>query len=412
MPVTAVVATTAISAVLLIGPGQRVTNWYLQNATLALINKEYGNARLCYAGLLQREPDNPKYQFGLALSLFGLGDNSAALILTRRLAPEGEGGYGPAHVFVAERLVTDAKSTDEELRSAERHLLNALATDPNDRRANALIAALYARTANWQGFKAHVARAGDAVDEIGLLVAQQLLADGDAVEAEGWVRRAVQFHRNRAGANEKDYASRLAWAQGLLMLREFEPAVDLLEKGLADSGDGAFAQAAAQAYLQWSSAAALTPARRMAVLHRGLTLAPGNQAMLMQLASPLVIESAANARPATQPSEGAVVQLICNAVNASCAGDSGKVVAELSSAILLGDAHTPEMVANLACLWGYSDQPNAASALPLAEGLAQILPDSPLGPACRRAGAGPTRPLESRLVASRCGAPARCPATW
>lgn len=376
-PAFLVVVTTIVSAVLLIGPSGRVTNWYLQNATLAMVEKKYDKARLCYSGLLQREPDNKQYQFGLALSLFGLGDNNAAMILTRRLAPEGDDGYPPAHVFVAEQLLAPKDPTAEDLRSAEWHLLRANQADPTNRRTNALLSAIYARTNRWEQLKNHLSLAGEAVDEIGLQVARSYAQQGDTAEAEVWAKRSAAFYKNRCLADPKDKASRLKWAEASLMLREFTMAVETLESGWRDFQDPAFHQAAAHVCLIWSNQAALTPTRRISVVQRGLEFDPMNAGLLLQMTQPALVEAAINARPTTQPSEGAVVQAISRSVAASIANDGAATSRELSTALALGSQQAVVMAANMATLWGFSDDTNSRSALVFTNALAELLPDSP-----------------------------------
>ena len=48
---------------------------------------DFKAARICYEGLLQRDPENPAYQLGMAFSLAGLGENREAMILINRLEP-------------------------------------------------------------------------------------------------------------------------------------------------------------------------------------------------------------------------------------------------------------------------------------------------------------------------------------
>ena len=377
LPAIVVVCTTVVAAILLVGPGGRMTNWYLQRAAIAMNEQKYGVARLCYSGLLQQEPDNQQYQFGLALSLFGLGDNSAALILTRRLAPDSSDGYPPAHVFVAEQLLAENDPTADQLRMAEWHLLRAQQADPTNRRSNALLAAIYARTNRWEDLKKHLPLAGGGVDEIGLLVAQSYAARGDAPEAEVWAKRAATFFRNRCLADPTDRMSRMKWAEASLMLREFDTALESLDSGWRDFHDPAFKKAAAQVCLAWSNMAALTPARRILTLARGLDYDSTNPRLLLQLTQPVLIDAAVTSKAATQPSEGAVAQAIIRAIAACIAQDQSEVTRQVSTAVSLGTPETIIMIANTATLWGFSDHPNAMSALRLSSALVELCPQSP-----------------------------------
>lgn len=381
MPAVLVTFSVVFGGILLLGPGDRIITWYDQHGTVALAKRDFKAARICYEGLLQRDPDNPAFQLGLAFSLAGLGENREAMILINRLAPENGAGFPPAHVFVAQQLLTGSGSSPSEaaIRSAETHLLRVVQAQPNNARAHALLAAIYSRVGRWEQVKEHLAQGGSGVDELGLLAAQSFAAQGDAGEAEVWARRAAKFYRNRMLANPRDYASALKLAQSLGMTHEFAPAIELLETAWKDTKDPVFPKALAELSAQWlKSAGTLAPSRRLALLQRGLTWDSQNQALLQQVVDPVMIEAAGQVVPTTSPVDGSAMRGLCQAAAACRVNHPDEVRAQLTAALSTGDAQFPAVVANVACVWAYAEPSDANSALLMSDGLVGLRPRDPV----------------------------------
>lgn len=379
LPAVVVILSIVLGGILILGPGDRITTWYDQHGSMALGDRDFKTARICYEGLLNREPDNPAYQFGLALSLAGLGENAEAMILINRLAPENGQGFAPAHVFVAEQLLTSPSAGDAARRSAETHLLRVVQVQPNNAKAHALLAAIYAKAGRWEQVKEHLAQGGPGVDEMGLLAAESFAAQGDAAEAEAWARRAIRFYRDRVLANPRDYASCLKLAQAQGMVREYAAAIELLETAWKDSKDPVFPKALAELSAGWLKAAgALAPSRRMALLQRGLAWDPQNQSLLQQVVDPAMVEAAGQAVATTSPVEGSAVRALCQAAAACRANQPDDVRAQLGLGLSMGDAQFPAVVANVACVWAYGQPSDAPSALLLSDALVGLRPRDPV----------------------------------
>ena len=118
----------------------------------------------CYASLLQKQPDSPEYQYGLAASLAGMGEAPAAAGLMHRLAPGDAVGYPLVHLYLAEGLLRGPSATPETLRSAEcqekwdqaaPYLEAALPGMPEDRAIHAALAQTYEKIGKPEKAAAH-----------------------------------------------------------------------------------------------------------------------------------------------------------------------------------------------------------------------------------------------------------------
>lgn len=118
---------------------------YRQEAESAITSGDFRTARVCYERLLQRSSADPSLLFGLARSLQGLDQKAQAAQLLKELAPSDGAGYAPAHVLVAEQILS--ASTDEKsVQLAEAHLRHALQIDPENADARNLLGQIYANT--------------------------------------------------------------------------------------------------------------------------------------------------------------------------------------------------------------------------------------------------------------------------
>ena len=116
----------------------RTLDRYQQEAAAASASQDFKTARVCYERLLQIEGNNPVLLFGLATSLEGLGQEQEALQIIQRLAPPDAAGYAPAHLLLAERLLSNSP-TPEAIALAEKHLHRALEADPNNAEAQTVL---------------------------------------------------------------------------------------------------------------------------------------------------------------------------------------------------------------------------------------------------------------------------------
>jgi tetratricopeptide (TPR) repeat protein len=118
--------------------GARTLDRYKQGAVAASASHDFKTARVCYERLLQTDGDNPVLLFGLATSLEGLGQGQEALQIIQRLAPPDAAGYAPAHLLLAERLLSNSPTPDA-IALAEKHLHRALEADPDNAEAQTVL---------------------------------------------------------------------------------------------------------------------------------------------------------------------------------------------------------------------------------------------------------------------------------
>ncbi len=382
LPAVLVIISLAFAAIQMIGINSQKANWYKQHAELAMASRDYSTARICYTGLLEDDPANPAHEFGLARSLAALGRTAEAVVLISRLAPADAAGYPPAHLAVAEQLLSAKAPTDSAMAAAEGHLLHVIQLQPGNARAHALLATVYARGEHWNQFKEHLAQGGPGVDRLGLLASDLFAAHGETIEAEAWARRAARFYRARLLADPKDHAARVKLAQAMARLRDFAAAIEMLETAWKETRGPVFPPAMAAVVAEWiKSANSRSPSQRRAMLQQGLTWDAQNAALLRQVLDPGMLQVAPAEAPATSTIAGTAVLGLCQAVAACRSNQPAEVRAQLERAIALDTAGNVPMAvvaANVAGFWGQSQEPDAEAALLLSTALVELRPGDPL----------------------------------
>ena len=375
-PSVLVLASIGVLAIVLSGPDARISAWYHQQALMALSNHEFSKARLCYTVLLQQSPDSPEYQYGLVISLAGMGENQAAGALVRQLAPEDGGGYLPAHVLMAEQILAVPNADEASLRLAESHLLHVIKAQPKDIKANALLASLYSRTGQWDLVKLHLPLGGPGVDAISLIAAQQFASRDDWTEAQIWARRASGYLANQLKGDPKNKDLRLGCAQAYLIMREFSLALDVLEAGWKLEELPVYRQAIAQVCGLWvRNSPTLDAPKRLSIIERGLTFDAQNSIVLRSLLDPATYEAAQLVLPSTVPVEGATARAIAECVDYCRKHDEPQVRSALELALALRPDLGLATAANLTCVWAFSEESDANSARLLATALLELRPN-------------------------------------
>lgn len=379
IPAMVVLLSVVLLLVMLSSSASRRENWYAQNAIQALAQGDAATARLCYASLLQTYPDNPQYQFGLAMALLKLGDPASAATLIRRLAPEDADGFIPAHLYMAEQLLAAKNRSAEALRSAEGHLTRYLKSNPKSPRANALLGTVYSEQGKWEEASPLLALAGPSVGEMGLVAAEELAKRGRFADATAWVRRAIIFYTERLEKNPKDNDARIKLAQAHLMMREYEPAIEVLQKGWSETKYPAFARGIAHAYGLWvTGSSSMDPARRVIFAERGLKWDGQNQVLLESLLSSEMNSAAEMIMPTTQPVEGATLRALVMAVKHARVSADKPLRSDLGLVLNLGGDSFVPITANLGCVWAYGVAEDRKAAGRLTGALMELLPQHPV----------------------------------
>jgi tetratricopeptide (TPR) repeat protein len=146
----------AILAILLIGvvvlkllltSPEQVRAQYIEQGDRCFTQGDYEGARVCYMRLLMQGDDN-FFMLRYAQSIDGLGQHAEALAQAERVAPPDKpGGYVPAHLWIAERIVESHAPDAVELDRAERHAQRVLEADPNNADAAYLLRMAQKRSA-------------------------------------------------------------------------------------------------------------------------------------------------------------------------------------------------------------------------------------------------------------------------
>ena len=362
--------------VFMTGREDAAISWYRREAARCMAAKDYSNARLCYASLVKRKPDESGYKYGLAAALSKLGEQSASAMLMRQLAPEDGPGYLPAQLDVAQQLLGGSAPTPEALRSAEARLQQILKVHPKHPAAHAMLAVLYARADQWDLAKPHMALGGPAVDELALPAALTFVQRGDDTESEIWARRAIAYYAPRVKADPKNSEQCLKYAQANLLLRDFAKTIEILDAGWQQSRHPAFPKAVAHVSSLWlKQSPNMDAPRRLALLENGLKSDPQNLILLQLLLDPATAAAAASVQPTTAPVQGAAVRAFVGAVDASRRRHPEQARPELQLALDLGGPQMPSIASNLACVWADSEVEDAACALTLSTTLLELRPD-------------------------------------
>jgi tetratricopeptide (TPR) repeat protein len=269
-------------------PWQTATR-YTSIAEKALAVKDFETARVASQRLLVLgvEPRR-KHLFDLALSLGGLGREKEAVSLLGNIAPLDQPGYLQAHLFVAQTLLSKTNVTLQEIHTAEQHLKHVVTLDPHSLDANELLGRVYVRLGQWELAEKYLSEVVSARPETALLLAAVFKAEGDTVAARSWAERAAKFHRDKVEAAKlDDPASRLAWADAMAMLEDYQAAFVILETGWRQYENNAYLTPMGEVCALWvETLVRIKPgdlAGRIALIQRGLECAPQNETLIRHL---------------------------------------------------------------------------------------------------------------------------------
>ncbi len=378
-PTLLVVGSVVLLGVLAKGPDLSPVSWYRQEAARRMAARDFATARLCYARLLQKSPNTLEYKYGLAITLSKLGENAAAEMLMRQLAPEDAAGYPTAQLEVARELLSGGSPTPDAIHSAEARLKQVLKVHPSDPQAHSMLAVLYSKASRWDLVKQHMAFGGTVVEDLALPAARVFAAQGDWVEANIWGRRAATIYADRVKLNLADDESRMKWAQATLVLKNFEETLAILEAGWKRGNQPMFRGAIGEVSALWlNTVPTMDATRKLAVLENGLQWDSQNEALLQMLLDPATANGASDPDPALPPARGAAARAMCQSVAACRRDQPQRVRSELKLAMEVGGPAMLSMVANVACIWAYGDAPDSGLALRLSTALLEACPDEPI----------------------------------
>lgn len=172
---------------------------YRRAAQKALLADDHKAANLYYKKLHQLGAMNELAEYQAATNMFLAGDDEAAFTAMKKLAPEGEPGFPPAHVWVA-RWYFDGRTKlgqEEAVELGEKHLAYALERDPDNPDARALRALRRSAAGDYETAIAELRRIVQEVPQQGVALAQLYAQHGRWEQAKLEVERVLESYQQK-----------------------------------------------------------------------------------------------------------------------------------------------------------------------------------------------------------------------
>ena len=300
------------------------TQWYAVEAKNRLAAQDYATAFLCYKRVdqamaqaakrndpLTLQQEEVRYRMAqtldaMATTLSARGDResavstfSRALTLMRQLVPAGKPGFGPAHLWLAQK---EPIVSAESFRSVESHLKAYLQVDPLSAVANQRLGQLYAKIGRLKDAERYLEAAAQKNQTalIELAAVQRALGETKASEETATRAREEFSRRAQADTDGSDLEARLLWSESALLLGDFSGAMGVLTDSLKKSDMPQYRQQIASVCVNWANT--LTAASRKGappppgapraaeILERGLSYAPTSAALYSRLLTLLEVD--------------------------------------------------------------------------------------------------------------------------
>ena len=217
---------------------------YLRQAGAALAVGNYEAARVAsLRGLAAPRTDRERadWLFYLAVSLNGLGQTAEANALLAAAAPLNQPGSPEGHMMVAQSLLNSTNLSPKTLRTAERHLLNALVVDPGSLAANEMLGRFYINTRKFDRARANLLKIYAAKPDSVLLMAISFDLEKNTNSAVLWADRAIPAIRKNLikSAAQSSASERLILLQALSIKAKYALLPDSLERAMLSSTNAA-----------------------------------------------------------------------------------------------------------------------------------------------------------------------------
>ena len=258
----------------------------------ALAEGDARRAQVAYQSLLRLSRRiEPEYLYKLADAYSRQRRRAETVAILASLAPLNKPGYWPAHLLLAQALLSASEQSPEAMRLAEAHLQRLLAVQPQNPDAHLLLGQLNANRNQWEDARKHLTVVVSSRPEASLTLALAQRGLGDEGAARVWADRAAKHFEAKvrtAPAKTNTTPLRLNWADALILLGDYPGAVEVLVTGLQLTSDPDLRPALARVCYAWSGAlakdATATPTKRLEVIQRGLEVMPENLDLLRELA--------------------------------------------------------------------------------------------------------------------------------
>lgn len=376
----------------LVAPDKPLRDRYTARSQHALRAGRHEEARICFLRLLRWGFSQKEVNYGLALCLFAQGDDRRGEALLRALAPTEGGGYGPAHLTAAIRLLAKVELRPEEAQAAERHLLAALRADGRLTEAHALLGQMYAQLGQvrWTEAKEHLSKARIVKPHLNLMLAQLAAAEGNQEEAKRYALDATSEFRKRTDAEPDNPAPRLALAEAQSLVGLHAEAVELARqakfRAKTREESAACDELLGRIYLAWHHAERsktnANPEVCFALLDSGLKHNPRDEQLLQALLDSAQgkDQSAEQARNRLRllaaSGQAASTLHLCLGVDAWSRKQFSEAKLHLETAFRL-DARMPYVANNLAWILANGPEPDLHRALEIISSVLELQPNDP-----------------------------------
>lgn len=245
-------------------------------------------ARIAAMRLMQDGALNSKAILLEAKALRGMGREMDAMRLLSRIAPVDRPGHAPAHVIQAAILLAQK---DCDLNAVQKHISNALHSDPSDANAMELAARFAAGQRDWKTALKYVQKMDtEKRPDLLLMRATALQFTGQEEEAIKFASKAeTALRAMKKTSTENGSEVRFSIAVSLSLQRKFEEAVKWMMGSLKGTPTPAERQLIGGIYLSWSQYLKTQPAvDRMKVIHlleQGIQVSPESQDLVMAFLS-------------------------------------------------------------------------------------------------------------------------------
>jgi tetratricopeptide (TPR) repeat protein len=207
---------------------------YRRAAADAMEDRDYATANLYYRKLSQLGAMNEVAEYQSAINTIESGNEVDGIARMKRLAPEDEPRFAPAHLWLARWYLRADSPTDRESANAlaERHLAHALDRDPGSLEARSLRALHMQRTGRWEAAATELRQVVKQLPERGLSLAEVYARQGRWDAARREVDKVLQiFMDKEAREDELDVYEYMTWSYGYRILGNLERAETVLKTG-------------------------------------------------------------------------------------------------------------------------------------------------------------------------------------
>lgn len=230
----------------------RLATSYTQAAREALDAHDFRTARVALDRLMGLRPDDPWPRFALAEIYEATGETARAEALMNRLAPATASGYGPAHLWIARRLVPPDRIPVEQAALARMHLARAVQLLPKDDEARILLVRVLLTLGQAADAEPHLLLIVDRHPEWQLTLARVLDANRKPERAREMAARAAKFYAQQWAKDPANESLCRHAAEASILAHDWAGAIEVLEQGQQAHDSPALRAALAETLVRWA----------------------------------------------------------------------------------------------------------------------------------------------------------------